>query len=161
MRVAVEYRSAGKDNYKRFCVKHPEIDITFDEWKQVLYLYMELFRFEILDTGLPVRLPCGFGEFTISKRKRKAIKTRPSDGKEFINLPIDWQKSKEKKKTIYIMNYHTEGYSFHWMWFRHSARMKYAKYWRFKATRETSRLLAHYLKIDKEYQYKYCEWKGR
>ena len=81
------------------------------------------------------------------------------DGVDVINLPIDWQKSKEKGKRIYNFNYHTEGYFFGWMWFRETARLKHTNLWYFKPTRTTSRLLSHYIKTDEKYQHIYREWK--
>jgi hypothetical protein len=80
-------------------------------------------------------------------------------GEEYINLPVDWQKSKEKGKRIYNFNYHTEGYFFGWMWFKQSARFKNSDLWYFKPSRLTSRLLSHYLKTNDKYQHIYNEWK--
>jgi hypothetical protein len=81
------------------------------------------------------------------------------EGKEVINLPIDWQKSREKGKRIYNFNYHTEGYFFGWIWFRESTRLKNVDLWYFKPSRNTSRLLSHYIKTDDKYQHLYNEWK--
>jgi hypothetical protein len=55
-----------------------------------------------------VKLPFGFGEISINKKKEKDIK----GNNEFINLPIDWKRLKEKGKLIYNFNYDTEGYFF-------------------------------------------------
>ena len=99
----------------------------------------------------------GIGDFSINKKKRRKVKG--VGGKEFINLPIDWQKTKEKGKVIYNFNYHTEGYFFGWLWFKESARFRNADLWYFKPSRDTSRLLSHYIKTDKKYQHTYNEWK--
>ncbi len=156
-RVKIDWRSASKDNYKDFCKKNINIKLTFDEWRNILYLFNEQFKNYILETGDKARLPYGFGEFSINKKKRKKFKT--IDGKEVINLPIDWQKTKEKGKRIYNFNFHTEGYFFGWMWFRDTARLRNADLWFFKPTRTTSRLLSHYIKTDDKYQHIYREWK--
>jgi hypothetical protein len=123
-----------------------------------LYTYNESFKEYILETGEKVKLPFGFGEFSINKKKRRKLKNNV-DGKEFVNLPIDWQKTKEKGKIIYNFNYHTEGYFFGWMWFKQTARFKNFDLWYFKPSRLTSRLLSHYLKTNDKYQYIYNEWK--
>lgn len=156
MRVHVDWRSASADNYKDFCKKHPAIKLSFDEWCKIIYAFNESFRDYVLETGEKAKFPYGFGEFSINKKKRKTMKV--IDGKEYINLPLDWKKTKEKGKKIYNFNYHTEGYFFGWLWFKKAARIKNCDLWYFKPSRVTSRLLAHYLIVSGEYQRKYREW---
>jgi len=157
MRVKVDWRSSSRDNYNNFCKNNPSIKISFDEWKNIVYSFNESFKNYILETGERAKLPSGFGEFSINKKKRRKIKG--SEGKEFINLPVDWKKTKEKGKIIYNFNYHTEGYFFGWTWFKETARLKNSDLWYFKPSRITSRLLSHYLKTDDKYQHIYREWK--
>ena len=157
-RIHIDWRSASKENYNNFCKKHPSIKLTFDEWRNILYSFNESFKNYILETGEKAKLPFGFGEFSINKKKRRKLKNN-IDGKEFVNLPIDWQKTKEKGKVIYNFNYHTEGFFFGWMWFKPSARFKNSDLWYFKPSRLTSRLLSHYLKTSDKYQHIYNEWK--
>lgn len=157
MRVKIDWRSASRENYNNFCKKHPSIKLSFDEWRQIIYAFTDSFREYILETGERAKLPFGFGEFSINKKKRKKIKK--NNGKEFINLPVDWKKTKEKGKIIYNFNYHTEGYFFGWLWFKDTARLKYLELWYFKPSRVTSRLLSHYLKTNEKYQHLYHEWK--
>lgn len=158
MRVSREWRSASKENYLRFCKSYPSINLTYDVWRNIIYTYNELFKQHILETGDKGKMPFGFGDFAIIKKKRKRVKTSPA-GKEYINLPIDWQKTKEKGKVIYNFNFHTEGYFFGWYWFKQAARFKNSNFWHFKASRVTSRLLAHYIKTDNKYQHIYKEWR--
>lgn len=157
MRIKVDWRSASKENYNNFCKKNPSVKLSFDEWRNIVYLYLDAFKEHILETGEKAKLPFGFGEFSINKKKRRKIKG--VDGKEFVNLPIDWKKTKEKGKRIYNFNFHTEGYFFGWMWFKDSARLKHTDLWYFKPSRTTSRMLSHYLKTNDRYQHIYCEWK--
>ena len=156
MRVPVDYRTADKKNYINFCKENPEISISFDDWKLVIYSYNEAFREHILETGEDARMPAGFGDFSIRKRKRKRFKE--VDGEMKVNLPIDWKKTREKGKKIYNLNYHTDGYYFGWVWLRKFAMVRHADLWYFKPFRTTSRLLNHYIKISDEYQHKYSEW---
>jgi hypothetical protein len=153
-RSKISFRSASKDNYISFCIQHTEISISYNEWKNVIYGYIELFKEHILTTGEKLKLPRGIGEFTINKKIRKK---KTGVNNEFINLPIDWQKTKEKGKRIYNFNYHTEGYYFGWIWFRSTARFTKSDIWYFKACRNTSRLLAHYIKNDALAQHNYIE----
>lgn len=156
MRIKIDWRSASKENYNNFCKKNPSIKLSFDEWRNILYSFNEDFKNYILETGEKAKLPFGFGEFSINKKKRRKKKGLND---EFVNLPIDWKKTKEKGKYIYNFNYHTEGYFFGWMWFKDSARLSHTELWYFKPTRTTSRLLSHYLKTDEKYQHLYREWK--
>lgn len=157
MRVKVDWRSSSRDNYNNFCKNNSSIKISFDEWKNIVYSFNESFKNYILETGEKAKLPSGFGEFSINKKKRRKMKG--VDGKEFINLPVDWKKTKEKGKIIYNFNYHTEGYFFGWTWFKETARLKNSDLWYFKPSRITSRILSHYLKTDEKYQHIYREWK--
>jgi len=155
-RRAIEFRTASRENYNDFCKKHPSIHLTFDEWRNILYSFNDSFRNYILETGEKAKLPYGLGEFTINKKKRRKMKG-PND--EFINLAVDWKKTKEKGKIIYNFNYHTEGYFFGWVWFKESTRFKHSDLWYFKPTRVTSRLLAHYIQTNDKYQHIYRTWK--
>lgn len=157
MRVKVDYRSASKDNYKRFCAENPAIKLTYNEWLEIIYSFNEEFRDYILETGNKEKLPFGLGPFTITKKKRRT-KIMAPDGKEYINLPIDWKKTKEKGKVIYNFNFHTEGYFFGWLWFKKQARMKFPTLWRFKPSRVSSRMIKHYLDLNKEQQHRYKHW---
>ena len=159
MRVKVDWRSSSKESYNQFCKKHQAIKLTFDEWRNILYTYNESFKEYILETGEKAKLPFGFGEFSINKKKRRRLKNN-IDGKEFVNLAIDWQKTKEKGKHIYNFNYHTEGFFFGWMWFKATARFKNSDLWYFKPSRLTSRLLSHYLKTNDKYQHIDNQWKS-
>jgi hypothetical protein len=158
MRVSVEWRSASRENYKDFCAKHPNISLTFDEWKYIIYSFNELFREYILETGDIAKLPGGFGQFSIRKKRRKKQSIMP-DGTQFVHLPIDWKKTKEKGKRVYILNYHTEGFFFGWQWFKKTARFKHSDFWNFKPSRVTSRLINEYIQKDNKYQFIYQEWK--
>lgn len=156
MRVKIDWRSASRENYNSFCKKHPSLNLSFDEWRNIIYSFNDSFKNYILETGEKAKLPFGFGEFSINKKKRRK---RKGLNDEFVNLPIDWQKTREKGKRIYNFNYHTEGFFFGWMWFKESARLKNIDLWYFKASRVTSRLLSHYIKTNEKYQHMYHEWK--
>lgn len=155
-RTPVDWRSAGRETYNTFCLEYPSIKLSYDEWKNIIYSFNESVRDYILETGEKVKLPFGFGEFSINKKKNKAFKD--VDGKFKVVLPIDWKKTREKGKKIYNLNYHTEGFYFGWVWFKKTSTIRFREIWYFKASRPTSRLLAHYLKIDEKYQHLYREW---
>jgi len=155
-RVKVEWRSASKSNYELFKKKHPSIELTYNEWKKIIYTYNEMYKIHLLETGDKAKFPYGFGEFAVGKKKRKKIITH--NGEERINLPIDWKKTKEKGKIIYNFNYHTEGFYFGWQWFRDAATFKHSTLWHFKPYRLTSRLITTYVNSDDKYQHIYKQW---
>ena len=124
-------------------------------WKNIIYSFNESFRDYILETGDKVKYPYGIGEFSINKKYRKKKKGKND---EFMNLPIDWKKTMERGKRTYQLNFHTEGYFFGWVWFKNTSRIKFTDLWYFKPSRTTSRLLAHYLKVNDKYQHLYREW---
>ena len=62
-RVATDWISYGRKNYKKFCKENPEIKLTYDEWRNILYTFSDEFKFYILETGEKARLPFGFGDF--------------------------------------------------------------------------------------------------
>jgi hypothetical protein len=156
MRVKYDWRSSSKENYKDFCNKNPSDNISYTDWKKIIYSFNNLFCDHILDTGEKGRLPSGLGEFVINKKKRKKVNI--VDGKEYIKLPIDWVKTKEKGKYIYNFNYHTEGYFFGWKWMPDSARFKYSDLWYFRVCREKSRKLGSLLINDPQRQHIYATW---
>lgn len=147
---------ASKDNYKKFKEEFPELSLSYLQWSNIIYNFNYAVRDYVLETGNVFKLPWGFGEISILKKKRKKILILP-DGTEKINLPIDWVKTRKAGKRIYNFNFHTDGFSFKWRWFNKTARLKYSRLWVFKPSRISSRMLKHYLSQE-GYQYKYREW---
>jgi len=154
-RSAVAWSSGRTINYKEFCKNYPDIKITIEEWRTILYSFNDTFKFHVLESGEKVKLPYGFGTFAIEKKKRKQFKGKNN---EFNNMAVDWVKSKLLGKRIYNFNFHTEGYFFGWRWFRPKVTFRQSDLWYFKPTRVTSRLLCHYLKVDNKYMNLYKEW---
>lgn len=157
-RVKVEYRTASKKVYDKFCAKHPEVKISYDKWKEVIHTFSHLFRDYILETGDRAKLPWGLGVFSISKKKIKKLKRH--DGREYINLPIDWPKTIKAGKRIYNFNTHTDGYRFKWMTFPREYRFTHSDIWNFKPCRDSSRKIAEYLKIPGQKEI-YKQWQRK
>src|SRR5688572_14449779 len=99
MRQAREYRQASKENWKRFSEEFPEIKLSYLEWSNIIYSFNYNIRDYCLETGNKIKLPWGFGDIAISKRRRKKKVTLPN-GEERINLAIDWKKTKLLGKKI-------------------------------------------------------------
>lgn len=153
----VDYSSGSRDLWKRFCKEYPEIKITYKEYKSIIYNYNYTLRDYMLETGESVKLPRGFGLVAINKWKPKRYIN--VNGKEVINLPVDWVKSRKAGKKIYNLNSHTDGFRYKWKWFMRTARLPISDIWLFIPTRKTSRLLAYYLKLpDSQYRQLYKNW---
>ena len=93
MRCKVQYRMASKANYKLFCQEKPNIKLSFLEWSNIIYSFNYGLRDYALETGEIVKFPWGLGEFVISKKKINRFKIAP-DGTEYVNLNIDWAKTR-------------------------------------------------------------------
>lgn len=156
-RPKIDYRTTSKQTFERFLEAHPHIRITYKKWVEVIRTFNESFRDYILETGDKCKLPFGFGDYSVSKKITKRY--RVVNGKDVVALPVDWKKTKEKGKRIFIFNDHTDGYRFRWYWFKDNIRLKGAKYWLFKPSRVSSRKLAEYLLKNPYYQHLYKEWK--
>lgn len=155
-RVSREWRSTSTDVYKRFKSAHPELNLSYMEWCNIIYTFNYGFRDYLLETGFKARFPYGFGDFAICKYKPKKEKTLPS-GETIVGLPINWQRTKETGNIIYHMNHNTEGYKFRWLWFQNKCKFFRSDVWVFKPSRVSSRLIAHY--VRQGYDQKYLQWK--
>jgi nucleoid DNA-binding protein len=144
-RVSVEYRTVSKESYCEFCRNHPNISISFNNFKKILYTSNSIYAKYVLE-GEKIKLPQGFGSIAISKRKQRFKVT--INGVDKIILPINWQETKKLGKKIYHMNSHTEGYRYKWFWFKSEAYLSDAYVWQFNATRVNSRKLAQNLKQE-------------
>lgn len=160
MRIKVSYRSSSREVFKRFCQKHPEVVIDYNEWCSIIYGFNYAFRDYLFETGKVGKFPYGFGKFVVMKYKppKSKIIDTYKGSTEIVTLPVDWKKSKELGRRVYHLNYHTEGFRFKLKWFVPTASFSNAIVWCFKPSRITSRLLKHYLTIPGN-QYKYQEWK--
>lgn len=159
-RVRVSYRTGSKEAYNKFCAANPTVTLTFKKWQSILYTYNHLFRDHILETGDKIKLPWGLGAFTVSKKKSK--KFIVIDGKEYINMPIDWVKTKKAGKFIYHLNAHTDGFRYKWIWSSYDARFHQKDIWVFKPSRVSSRKLAEYIKRpNSSYSQIYREWERK
>jgi len=157
-RVKVGYRTAGRSAYDDFCSKYPDIILTFKEWCQIIYTYNRLFRDYVLETGQRAKLPWGMGTFAISKKKTKKFKT--IGDRTYVNMAIDWKKTREAGKYIYNLNAHTDGYRCFWYWFPREAKFYQNDVWYFTPSRDSSRLITEYLKKPRQIEL-YHKWQRK
>lgn len=159
MRVKREYSTHSKANYERFLKEHKltEQDISFEKFVKNLKVCNWMFIEYALRTGQKVQLPFGFGCLAINKRKPKRYVE--FNGKRYLNLRVDWAKTKQVGKKVYHTNDHTDGYSYKWMWFPKDAKFHLSELYVFKATRLASRAINKYIrKPNSIYKDLYLEW---
>lgn len=154
-RKKVAYSTTSRATYKLFRKDNPNMNISYDKFRKILYAFSYGIRDGVIETGDKISIPFGMGELSINKKK-----TRRLNKFNKIILPVDWVETKKHGRRIYNFNEHTEGYKFKWMWFRQRTRFPVSQLWMFKPSRKTSRKLAECLKEpNSQYQYIYREWK--
>lgn len=157
-RPVIQYRTTSAEAFRNFKEKYPNINISYETFKEIIRTCNKMIVEQVLDTGEKFRLPHGFGDLCIHKWKPKRWKTLP-DGRQVNNLSVDWKKSRELGKKILHLNYHTGGYKFRWIWFKSKTTFKHSNVFSFKPNRITSRKLAQYLKIpNSPYPQIYRHW---
>lgn len=150
------YKTDSKSAYNKFREAYPDVNIDFKDWKKVVREHNWLFAEYILDTGDRAKLRW-LGTFTIRRKKiRRFINMH--DGRQFIALPIDWQKSKKAGKRIYNFNTHSDGFRYGWRWFSQDSRFHLSDIWWFKPNRVTSRTITKYIHMGPDQYDKYKQW---
>lgn len=157
-RRVADYRTCSKSCYEEFCKNHPNISISYKQFNSIIYTYNRMFRDYVLETGEKFKMPHGFGEVSIRKWKKQKVNTHPITGEQFIVSAIDWIKTLEKGKHVYLMNNHTDGFRFQWKWFREGAMFEGRNVFVLNPTRESSRKIAEYIKKYPNHYHKYREW---
>lgn len=157
----VEYRSASKEVYRKFANMHPDMTVDSKTWTAIVRSFNELFAEYLLQTGEREKLPYGLGSFAISKKK--TVKIIKHNDNQHISLPVDWKRSKEVGKKIYILNSHSDGFRVKWKWFKEDTNVRLSQAWMFKVVRNRSRDIARYLKNEdgQHYLEKWRQWEKK
>lgn len=150
-----DYRTASKEAYGKFCKENPDVHISCADYRQVIRLFNRGLMEHILETGEKTKVSI-LGSFCIQKKKtRKFVEI---GGEQYVALPIDWKRSKELGKRVYILNTHSDGYRYSWMWFRNDARFKSSDIWWFRPARPNSRAITQYVNRGIDFCTRYREW---
>lgn len=159
-RYTASLRTASRDCWLEFRKTYPSIEITYEEYKNIIYTDNANRMFHVLETGEELPLPYGFGKISIQRKKTIPTYTDTKTGYTHIILPVDWKKTKETGKKVYFYNDHTEGWRFKWVWFKHSSTgLKMKDVWSFKVAREWSEQLNKFVtREDKKYLFTYTEY---
>lgn len=144
--------------YKDFR-KETNIDIDFKTFKKILLTINEYIMKNKVMNEAKVFIPPGeLGQFFINKYKGTQMRNR-DENDITSNFGIDWVKSKEYKKRVYILNLHSDQYKYKWFWYKSKADFLFKGIYRFKPLRKYSRELA---KVIKGRQVEYYEhWRPK
>ncbi len=157
-RAYFDWRTASREAYNNFLKANPKVELSFENYKCIIYTYNQKLADYLLETGEPIKLPFGLGTIVINKYKPKTSRISAS-GKEIPNYSINWQETKKIGKYIYYLNAHTEGYKYYFMWNYGKAKMKCAYIWKYEMARVHSRQLKTNLKTpNAEYKNIYKEY---
>lgn len=160
-RTKKDYITNSRENYERF-LKENKVsteELSYQKYSKNLLTCNWMFIEYALRTGSRVPLPYGFGSIAVNKKKLNRFKE--FNGKKYINLRIDWKKTKKAGRRIYHTNEHSDGYNFRWAWFPEDARLYLSSLYVFKAWRYSSRAINKYVrKTDTDYKDMYMQWKN-
>jgi hypothetical protein len=154
-----EYRTYSRSNYDRFIAENKisEKDLPYSKYCKNLEVCNWMYIEYALRTGTKVFLPHGFGPIAVNKKMLKRYKEYK--GKKYINLRIDWNKTRIHNKTIFHTNEHSDGYNFRWIWFSPEAKIHLSDLYVFKPGRYASRAITKYVKKpDNQYKEMYLNW---
>ncbi len=154
-----QYRTNSRENYERFLKENnmSSIELSYKKFSKNLEVCNWMFIEYALRTGQKVTFPHGFGAGCVNKRMLKRYVEH--DGKRYINLRVDWNKTRLIGKKVYHTNEHTDGYNYKWLWDKKYATFTLSDTYIFKPCRYASRAIAKYLKRpNSQYKDLYLEW---
>lgn len=160
-RTKIEYNTGSVANYNRFLKENKltKEQLPFKKFTKNIEICNWMWIEYALKTGNKVVLPFGFGPIAVNKKMLKRFKEY--DGKKYVNLRIDWAKTKKIGKRVYHTNEHTDGYNFKWAWFPKQSKIYLPDLYNFKACRYASREITKYVnKPDAFYSQMYLDWQN-
>lgn len=141
--------------YKHYCEAVKDLP---QEYKISQSLYGKIIKHvhdeiakELLNNAESFRMPAGLPQIRVRKFKRK-IKFNEDGTVDTQSLPVNWKATRElweknedakkKKKRVYFLNDHRDGYSANFIMEKFAANIKNLQSYRFKATRTLDRELS-------------------
>lgn len=149
-----DYSTGGIEAHKAYNKAHKDKKLTKKQHRDIIVAINEEISDFLIDTGKPFKLGHGVGELQVKKRPPNPAKIR-EDGTISHSLPADWAKTlklwkenpeaKAKKKLIYHMNSHTNGFFAALKWYNTKYMFLY-DCWEFEPSRVFNRKLGKVLK---------------
>jgi len=123
------------DAYK-FYKNKTQSSIDKDTYRNICYDYNKNLTASILE-GKFMKLPHRLGDLWIKKYKIDPEKP-----------PVDLNESRKAGKTVYHLNFHSDGYMARWSWSKKNNLVTNLIYYSFHATRANSRALSAIMKKE-------------
>jgi len=164
-----------REVYAFYATKQPD-PVSYKIWKELILKYNQAMMHHIIYDHSEWVLPKRLGTLRV-KKKKKVLAVKEDGTIDKNRLKADWKKTKlmwekkypgkteeeinlipiEEKGIIYILNEHTEGYTFKFYWDRKASNVPQQNYYSFKVIRKYNRELAKALDTNPELQYYYFE----
>jgi len=123
---------------KDLFLKHSSLNVNWEVYKKVIYLFHELLSQEAIEKGTKIILPKRLG--TLQVRKRKTGKKKS----------VDFHLTKLHGETIYHTNKHSEGYYGTFVWNKDLPQASFSnkQLYSIEMTRTNKRNLSKAIKYD-------------
>lgn len=148
------------DYYTYFKKIHPELKITKTIYSKVIDDYNKEIVNLIINDNIDYQLPNMGSSISIKKMKHSS---KIVNGKLLNTAPVDWvttnklwfedEEAREKKLLVRFLNPHTSKHVFRIKLKKYIYPFKNKKYYKFKAVRSFSRLLAKRIKDEEQEKY--------
>lgn len=156
------YGKDMKESYKyyvNYCKLHKKPVYVFEEYKKIVYRYLEYMRDNIFETGY-WKLPRKFGHLEIVGRDLSSLKRKNGklpfkiDVKKTMELWARDEDAKKKRLKVYFLNDHSNGRYYTIRWNTTNYVIGNKDLYMLHPCRTFKRMLAKKIKEGKEYEVK-------
>lgn len=130
---------SNKATYNQFILKYPELNITYEEYFNIIKKSNQAINYYILNNELGFKLPRNLGYVAVNKFKQQSR-----------YRVIDWKNSLKYGKEIPLLNLHSFGNMYKIDIFKNK-RLNALRAYKFNAHRTLKRALAQKIKEGKDY----------
>lgn len=135
-------------------LKDLSYNVTSTTYRKILMSIFLKAREKMILNNLEYQLPCKMGKISIFKHKKKL--KLDEDGNIITKLAVDYKATREmwaedpemrvKKKVIFNLNDHTDGYTFKITWIKNNCNMFKKKFYKLVPVRDFKRQVPKLLK---------------
>ena len=145
-RPKVVYSTVSKTAYNEFVKKHKKIGkkIDYTTWSKIVRIINETISEELIESGLPIQIPFGFGKVFVAKNSSNRV-VYNEDGTYENRRPINWQETIKQGKYVYFSNNKTNGFILKLHWDKSTSRMNNARLFKFKQSAKVSKKISSYV----------------
>lgn len=144
-RKKVDMITGGKAAYAKYCEQQKQ-KVSYKQYRQIIWAINRCYIDYMLNTGHKVIFPYGIGKMCVNRFKRiRKIYTSKDGTETFYSCPVNWGESKKQGRIVYFLNENSDGYTYHWKWFRFESRMENPQIWKLVMTINAKKTLSHYV----------------